>query len=131
MTQKPFRIGDSDRGFQSNCNLEIRQSTIYYGGLLGRWDKQIVDQESDVPSIILSIDWGHSKLYFCNFIRNKKINLKDFCKEFCKKLWEKIILGTSDICPRDPAFYIEDCRISKDTKVMRAQRFSAMFTSYL
>ena len=31
---------------------KIRQSTIYYSGLLGRWDKQIVDQESDVPSII-------------------------------------------------------------------------------
>ena len=32
--------------------LRYRQSTIYYFGLLGRWDKQIVDQESDVPSII-------------------------------------------------------------------------------
>ena len=29
-----------------------RQSTIYYAGLFGRMDKQIVDQESDVPSII-------------------------------------------------------------------------------
>ena len=29
-----------------------RQSTIYYAGLLGRWDKQIVDQESYVPNII-------------------------------------------------------------------------------
>ena len=29
------------------------QSTIYYAGLFGRWDKRIVDQESDVPSIIL------------------------------------------------------------------------------
>ena len=26
---------------------KIRQSTIYYAGLLGRWDKQIVDQASD------------------------------------------------------------------------------------
>ena len=34
------------------ANPEICQSTIYYAGLLGRWDKQIVDQESDVPSII-------------------------------------------------------------------------------
>ena len=31
---------------------EIRQSTIYYAGLLGQWNKWIVDQESDVPSII-------------------------------------------------------------------------------
>ena len=32
--------------------LKIRQSTIYHAGLLGQWDKRIVDQESDVPSII-------------------------------------------------------------------------------
>ena len=31
---------------------EIRQSTIYYAGLLGRWSIRIVDQASDVPSII-------------------------------------------------------------------------------
>ena len=34
------------------AEVEIRQFIIYYAGLLGRWDKQIVDQESDVPSII-------------------------------------------------------------------------------
>ena len=27
---------------------KIRQSTIYYAGLLGRWDKQIAKQECDV-----------------------------------------------------------------------------------
>ena len=42
---------------------KIRQSTIYYAGLLRRWDKRIVDQESDVPSIIFFIDLGHSKLF--------------------------------------------------------------------
>ena len=26
--------------------------------------------------------------YFCNFIKNKKINWKDFCKEFRKKSWK-------------------------------------------
>ena len=36
----------------THARLQIRQSTIYYVGLLGRWDKWIVDQESDVPSII-------------------------------------------------------------------------------
>ena len=41
-------------------NIEIRQSTIYYAGLLGRWDKRIVDQASDVPSII----------FFHNFLQN-------------------------------------------------------------
>ena len=71
--------------------FEICQSTIYYAWLLGRWDKRIVDQESDVPSIIsfiLFIDLGHSKLFifiFVIFLENKKINGKYFCKEFCKK----------------------------------------------
>ena len=32
--------------------LEICQSTILYVGLLGQWDKRLVDQASDVPSII-------------------------------------------------------------------------------
>ena len=51
--------------------LKIRQSTIYYAGLLGRWDKRIVDQDSDVPSIIfhiLFIDLGHSKLFIFIFV---------------------------------------------------------------
>jgi hypothetical protein len=34
---------------------QIHQSTIYYAGLLGRWDKRIVNKESDVPSIIIFI----------------------------------------------------------------------------
>ena len=36
MKQKFFRVVVS---------LKIRQSTIYYAGLLGRWDKRIVNQE--------------------------------------------------------------------------------------
>ena len=53
-------------GTRNDLEQEIRQPTMYYAGLLGRWDKQIVDQESDVPSIIffiLFIDLGHSKLF--------------------------------------------------------------------
>ena len=71
--------------------LEIRQSTIYYDGLLGRWDNGIVNQESDVPSIISLYTFYRLRalktiyFYFCNFIKNKKMNYKDFCKEFCKK----------------------------------------------
>ena len=38
---------------QPGQTLKIRQSTIYYAGLLGHWDKQIIDQEPDVPSIIV------------------------------------------------------------------------------
>ena len=35
-----------------SCGSIIRQSTIYYAGLLERWSKRIVNQASDVPSII-------------------------------------------------------------------------------
>ena len=33
-----------DGDFSILGKFEIRQSTIYYAGLLGRWDKWIVDQ---------------------------------------------------------------------------------------
>ena len=54
---------------------EIRQSTIYYAGLLGQWDKRIVDQESDVPSITFIYTFYRFRalkilyFYFCNFIK--------------------------------------------------------------
>ena len=41
---------------------EIRQSTIYYAGLLGRWNKRIVYQVSDVPSIIFFHDFLQNSL---------------------------------------------------------------------
>ena len=49
---------------------KICQSKIYYAWLLERWDKWIVDQESDVPSIffILLINLGHSKLFIFIFV---------------------------------------------------------------
>ena len=44
--------------------------------------------------------------YFCIFIKNKKINWKNFCKEFCKKSWKKIIiLGASDAWSTIPLSY--------------------------
>ena len=71
--------------------LEIRQSLIYYAGSLGRWDKWIVDQASDVPSII----------FFPNFLQNSLQKLFQFIFLFLvpkslQKLWKKIMLGTSD-----------------------------------
>ena len=52
---------------------KIHQSTIYHAGLLGLWDIQIVDQESDVPSIIFVYTFYRLRalktLYFCNFIK--------------------------------------------------------------
>ena len=51
--------------------LQIRQFTIKYAGLLGRWDKRIVNQASDVPSIIFFhhfLDLGHSNLFIFIFV---------------------------------------------------------------
>ena len=60
-----------------NTIIKIRQSTIYYAGLLGQCDKQIVNQESDVPIIIFSYTFYRPRalktlyFYFCNFIKKK------------------------------------------------------------
>ena len=56
---------------EETASIRIRQSTIYYAWLLGQWDKRIVDQESDVPSIIffiLFIDLAHLKLFIFIFV---------------------------------------------------------------
>ena len=74
---------------------KIRQSMIKYTGSLLRWDKWIVDQASNVPSIILFIIFYRLRalktcyFWFCKFIKKKKKNWNSFCKEFCKKLWKK------------------------------------------
>ena len=55
----------------AELNFEIRQSTIYYAWSLGRWDQRIVDQASDVLSIIFFrffIDLGQSKLFTFIFV---------------------------------------------------------------
>ena len=93
---------------------KIRQSTTYYAGLLGRWDKRIIDQESDVPSIfffILFIDLGHSKLFILFLQLYNKNKLKGFLQRILQEIMKKKIIGTSDawltIClsnpPSDPA----------------------------
>ena len=64
--------------------LEIHQSTIYYAELLGQWDKRIVDQESDIPSIIIFYTFYRLRalkslyFYLCNFIKKirKSIEMK-------------------------------------------------------
>ena len=63
----------------SGDRTEIRQSTIHYAGLLGRWDKPIVDKES-VFQVLFSYTFYRLRalktcyFYFCNFInKNKKI----------------------------------------------------------
>ena len=79
---------------------EIRQSTIYYAGLLGRWDKQIVDQASDVPRIIFFYDFLKNSLQksfqFIFLFFYKITKIKSFeCPKSIKSIKE-IILGTSD-----------------------------------
>ena len=62
---------DLGKIFALTVQLEIRQSTIYYAVLLGWWDKRIVDQESDVPSIICFYTFyrlEHSKLFISIFV---------------------------------------------------------------
>ena len=54
----------NESGTLKSVNLQY----MYYAGLLGRWDKRIVDQESDVPSIKFFIDLGHSKLSIFIFV---------------------------------------------------------------
>ena len=52
--------------------VEIRQPTIYYAGLLGLWNKWIIDRESDVPSIIFFYTFYRLRalnLYFGNFMK--------------------------------------------------------------
>ena len=99
------------------CHQEPKKIKLWW------WDKWIVDQASDVPSIILFCTFYRLRalktlyFYFCNSI--KKINWKEFCKELCKKSWKNIILGTSDTWSiirlshrqSDPAYYIVNWQI--------------------
>ena len=65
-------VDDFMDSFHGQFCSKIRQSTIYYAGLLGRWDKGIVAQESDVPSIIsyiLFIDTQNSLFLFLYFYK--------------------------------------------------------------
>ena len=99
----PFVLArDLQRYMSKNWDLQFslayawhgsRNLTIYnilYAGLLGRWDKRLVVQASDVPSIFFFIiSYSLSALktlyfHFCNFI--KKMNCKGFCKESCNIL---------------------------------------------
>ena len=58
-----------------DINGEIRQPTIYYAESLGRWDKVIVNQESDITIIIFFNTFYRFRalktlyFYFCDFIK--------------------------------------------------------------
>ena len=82
--------------------LKIRQFTIHYAGLLGRWDKRILDQMFDVPSIIFFHNFLQNSLQksfqfiFLFFYKITKIKIKSFeCPKSIKSV-KKMMLGTSD-----------------------------------
>ena len=76
-------------GVKCSFISKIRQSTIYNAGLLGRWSKRIVDQASDVPSIILFSSFLRLRtlqtlflFFFLNFFnKNKRMDF-NFKKGF-------------------------------------------------
>ena len=45
--------------------LEIRQSSIQYAGLLGRRDKGLIDQVSEVPTVIFFFTISCKILFKC------------------------------------------------------------------
>ena len=95
---------------------ETRQSKIYYAGLLGRWDKQIVDQASDVPSIIFfhkilqnSLQKPFYFIFFIYFFQFTRMKIKSFecpksIRNYEKKRYlECKMLGRLVVCPIGPA----------------------------
>ena len=69
--------------------IKNRQFTILYVWLLGRWDKQIVDQASDVPIIIFLYDFLQNSfnLFSYFFYKITKIKIKSFeCPKSIKSI---------------------------------------------
>ena len=115
-----------DLSYCISARLQIRQFITWYAGFLGGWDKWLVDQASDFPSIFFIISYRLRALktlyfHFCNFIKKNQekfecVSAKDFARFYEKKY---VILGTSDAWstshlshrPNKRAYYIVDCRI--------------------
>ena len=62
---------------------QIQQSKIYYDGSVARWDKRLIDQASDVPSII----------FFLNFLQNSLKKSFQFIFLFFKNFMKIKIMG--------------------------------------
>ena len=87
--------------------------------MLGRWDKRLVDQASDVKVVFFVIYYrlrALKTLYFCNFLKNWK-NWKGFCKEFCKTLCKKSTWNIK--------------RLVDESFVLSAQRTSVLYCRLL
>ena len=77
-----------DLSYCISARLQIRQFITWYAGFLGGWNKWLVDQASDFPSIFFIISYrlrAHKTLYFhfCNFIK------KIIERVFAKILWKE------------------------------------------
>ena len=108
-----------------SVSSHLKSDNVQYN-TLGRWDKRLIDQASDVPSIIFFHNFLQNSLqksfqfiflFFCN---STEMKIKSFeCPKSIKSYEKKIMLGTSDAWsmsrsshrPSEPAYYIEDCRI--------------------
>ena len=54
-SRKWTKVSLQNGAAEENVQLKIRQSTIQYTGSLGWWEKRLIDQASDVLSIILRV----------------------------------------------------------------------------
>ena len=75
-------------------------------------------------------------LYFCKFIKKYKNKLKRFLQRILLEIMKKKILGTSEAWsvshssqrPSEPAYYIEDCRISSRRLLWNSSRRREIFS---
>ena len=118
--------------------------TIYNINRLVHWDKWLVDQASDVPSIFFhdflqnSLQKWFQCIFFQFFYEFAKIKTKSFeCPRLglgLQEIMKKIMLGTSDDWSTshlsqqtsEPAYYIVDCRISsqRNSSLLGKKKYS-------
>ena len=98
----------------------LKSGNLQYN-TLGQWDDRLIDQASEVASIIFCHNFLQNSLQksfqfiFIFLMILHKIKSFEFPKSirnYGKKLClEHQTLGWSVVCPINPAYYIEDCRI--------------------
>ena len=97
--------------FGPRSELWYRHSTIQYAGLLGYWDKWLVNQVSYVQALFFFIISYRLRVFlFVNLL--KRYIEAIFAKNFVRNREKNQTFGWRVICPREPAHYFVDCRIS-------------------
>jgi hypothetical protein len=99
--------------------IKIHQSTIKCAGSLGRWDKQLIDQASDVPIIIIFFIKSCKVLCknpfnLCSY-KITKMKIKSFeCPKSMKNNGTSDTWSASPLShrPSEPVYHIVDCRIN-------------------